>query len=67
MATIRQRTEARDTRFIQPLVEPFQEFIHAQSTGGVLLLVATVMAMIWANSPWAESYAEFWNTPVSIR
>lgn len=52
--------------FIQPMVEPFQKFIHAQSTGGVLLLVATVAAMIWANSPWAESYGTFWNTPVSL-
>lgn len=51
---------------IQPIVEPFQRFLHAQSTGGVLLLAATVMAMVWANSPWAESYAAFWNTPVSL-
>jgi Na+:H+ antiporter, NhaA family len=51
---------------IQPIVEPFQRFIHAQSTGGVLLLAATVVAMIWANSPWAESYGTFWNTPVSL-
>jgi Na+:H+ antiporter, NhaA family len=32
-------------------VVPFQKFIHAQSTGGVLLLGATVAAMLWANSP----------------
>lgn len=51
---------------IQPIVEPFQRFLHAQSTGGVLLLAATVVAMIWANSPWAESYQSFWNTPVSL-
>lgn len=48
------------------MMEPFQRFIHAQSTGGVLLLAATVLAMIWANSPWAESYGTFWNTPVSL-
>ncbi|TKB83720.1 MAG: Na+/H+ antiporter NhaA, partial [Nitrospira sp.] len=51
---------------IQPIVEPFKRFLHAQSTSGVLLLAATVTAMVWANSPWAESYAAFWNTPVSL-
>ncbi len=51
---------------IQPIVEPFQRFLHAQSTGGVLLLAATVAAMVWANSPWVESYETFWQTPVSL-
>lgn len=57
---------SRNQPLIQPMMEPFQRFIHAQSTGGVLLLAATVVAMLWANSPWAESYAIFWNMPVSL-
>lgn len=57
---------SRNQPLIQPMMEPFQRFIHAQSTGGVLLLAATVVAMIWANSPWAESYETFWNLPVSL-
>jgi len=57
---------SQEEPLIQPMMEPFQKFIHAQSTGGVLLLAATVAAMLWANSPWAESYAAFWNTPVSL-
>ena len=51
---------------IQPIMEPFQRFIHAETTGGVLLLAATALAMIWANSPWSESYGTFWNTRVSL-
>jgi Na+:H+ antiporter, NhaA family len=31
-----------------------------------LLLLSTALAMVWANSPWSASYAEFWNTPVSL-
>ncbi|MET0514245.1 MAG: Na+/H+ antiporter NhaA [Nitrospiraceae bacterium] len=38
---------------ITPPVEPFHEFIHHESTGGVLLLAATLFALVWANSPWA--------------
>jgi NhaA family Na+:H+ antiporter len=47
-------------------VEPFQEFLHAESSGGILLLAVTVFALIWANSPWAETYHEIWQTPISI-
>lgn len=51
---------------IQQVVEPFQEFLHAESSGGILLLAVTVVALIWANSPWADTYHEIWNTPISI-
>ena len=51
---------------IQPIVEPFQRFLHAQPTGGALLLAATVVAMGWANSLWADSYETFWNMTASI-
>jgi len=59
-------SESQRKPLLQPMMEPFQKFIHAQSTGGVLLLAATVAAMVWANSPWSESYTEFWNIPVSL-
>jgi Na+/H+ antiporter NhaA len=34
---------------------------------GVLLLGATVLALLWANSPWWESYEQFWSTTAGIR
>ncbi len=37
-----------------------------ESAGGVVLAVATVIALILANSPWADAYAAFWKTPVSF-
>jgi NhaA family Na+:H+ antiporter len=51
---------------IQPVVEPFQRFVHAESSGGVLLLAATLVALAWANSPWADSYHALWQLPVSV-
>jgi Na+:H+ antiporter, NhaA family len=65
-ATIKDVTEPLDQSYIEPIVEPIQRFIRAQPTGGALLLLSTALAMVWANSPWSESYAEFWNTPVSL-
>ncbi|MBI4671101.1 MAG: Na+/H+ antiporter NhaA [Chloroflexi bacterium] len=34
----------------------FEDFAHSEATGSVLLLIATVTALIWANSPWAADY-----------
>jgi NhaA family Na+:H+ antiporter len=60
--------EAEDHRqpLIQPIIEPFQSFIHTETAGGILLLAATFVAMVWANSPWATTYTEFWHIPVSL-
>jgi NhaA family Na+:H+ antiporter len=48
------------------VIQPFQRFIHAESAGGVLLLAATAAAMVWANSPWADSYTHVWGTTISL-
>src|SRR4051794_12858642 len=31
--------------------------LRKETVGGALLLVATVIALVWANSPWSSSYA----------
>lgn len=38
-------------------VSRIAEILRAETTGGLLLLGAAVIALIWANSPWAGSYA----------
>ncbi len=35
-------------------------------TGSVLLILATIMALVWANSPWHESYFHLWETEFSL-
>ena len=37
-------------RPIERLIGPFQRFAHAESSGGVVLMIATVVALVWANS-----------------
>lgn len=34
----------------------FQRFFHSEASGSILLLLATVFALAWANSPWADLY-----------
>lgn len=50
----------------QMVVRPFQEFTRIEASGGILLLVCTVIALVWANSPWAKSYYELWHTQLVI-
>ena len=45
---------------IERLTRPFQEFSENEAAGGALLLAAAVLALVWANSPWAESYFALW-------
>lgn len=51
---------------IEKLTYPIQEFLHQQASGGILLIIATVIALAWANSPFAESYHHLWHTYVNI-
>ena len=43
-----------------------QEFTRIAASGGIVLLIATFIALFWANSPWAESYFALWETEFSI-
>ncbi len=40
------------------------DVLRTETTGGVLLLIATVVALIWANSPWSGGYRSLASTQV---
>jgi NhaA family Na+:H+ antiporter len=42
----------------------FQRFYQTEALSGLLLLVAAILALILANSPWAALYDDLWNIPV---
>ena len=58
--------DAAFTRPIERLIRPFQEFAAREASGGVLLLLATLTALAWVNSPWAPSYFALWHTTATI-
>jgi Na+:H+ antiporter, NhaA family len=57
---------ARERPPVERIVRPFQDFAHKQSSGDILLIVATAIVLAWANSPWAQSYAALWHTKLTI-
>ncbi|HEX2209676.1 MAG TPA: Na+/H+ antiporter NhaA [Longimicrobium sp.] len=50
----------------QRILSPFARFTRTESAGGIVLIAATLVAIAWANSPWAESYHHLWETVVTI-
>jgi NhaA family Na+:H+ antiporter len=48
------------------VTEAFERFFHSQVNGSVVLMVCTVAALAWANSPWAESYFDLLHTYIGV-
>ena len=48
------------------ITTPFEDFIHAQTTTGLVLIFMTVLALILANTPLSEGYAHFFHTKVDL-
>ncbi|HEX7181957.1 MAG TPA: Na+/H+ antiporter NhaA, partial [Thermoanaerobaculia bacterium] len=51
---------------IERVLQPFAQFAHTASSGGIVLLVCTAIALAWANSPWAASYHHLWELEIAI-
>jgi Na+:H+ antiporter, NhaA family len=46
--------------------EPLDKFIKLETSGSIILFLATVSALVLANSPLSESFLDFWNNYISI-
>jgi len=44
-----------------------RRFLDTEASGGVVLLIAAVAALVWANSPWQEAYRTLWETDLTVR
>lgn len=58
-----------DGVFVAPLetqfgriLSPFEEFLHRQTAGGLVLMAMAVIAMVLANGPLADQYLAFFKT-----
>jgi Na+/H+ antiporter NhaA len=55
------------TAWARNLAAPVRDFLSTEAAGAVALLGAALAALVWANSPWSDSYESFWTTTLSIR
>lgn len=47
------------------VVDPMSEFLRLEAAGSLVLLAATIVALVWANSPWDGAYRDLWATELS--
>jgi Na+:H+ antiporter, NhaA family len=59
-------TFIQSDRVLARLARPINRFMHVEAAGGVVLLVATAAALVWANSPWRASYVTVWSTEIEV-
>ncbi|MEA2467364.1 MAG: hypothetical protein QOJ57_1490, partial [Thermoleophilaceae bacterium] len=61
-------TTFRDkTAWARNLASPVRDFLSNETGSAAVLLGAALAALVWANSPWSDSYESVWTTTLSIR
>ncbi|MEA2403689.1 MAG: hypothetical protein QOE08_336, partial [Thermoleophilaceae bacterium] len=55
------------TAWARNLAAPVRDFLSNETGSAAVLLGAAVAALVWANSPWSDSYESFWSTKLSIQ
>jgi len=48
------------------ILTPFEEFIHRQTTSGLLLMGMAILALVLANGPLSSGYEHLIHTPITI-
>jgi NhaA family Na+:H+ antiporter len=56
----------QNVRLGRLILRPFQEFVQAEISGGLILVACLLVAFLWANSPWSASYSRLLETHLTI-
>jgi Na+/H+ antiporter NhaA len=55
------------TAWARNLAAPVRDFLSTETGSAIVLLGATIVALLWSNSPWSDSYESVWTTKLSIQ
>jgi len=55
------------SRPIRTRLRPLKDFLATEAAGGIALIGAAMVALLWANSPWSDTYQRIWSTVVELR
>jgi Na+/H+ antiporter NhaA len=61
------QSEPRRRVLVAQLAQPVRTFLANEAGSAGLLLAATLVALLWANSPLSDSYVSVWHTELAIR
>jgi NhaA family Na+:H+ antiporter len=65
MPSSRRRSASRKT-IAERVTRPLQRFLAIEAASTILLVLATAIALVWANSPAGEGYAQLWSTYLGV-
>ena len=57
----------KTTRVFDVFTDPFQRFFQTEASSGILLIIAMVIALFWANSPWLGLYDKIINYKLTFQ
>src|SRR5580658_4386926 len=60
------QVKRRESLVARAFVLPIQQFIHIQGISSIFLFAAAVLALVWANSPWHDSYHHVWEMELQL-
>ncbi len=56
----------REKEPIELILKPLNEFLHKEASGGILLIIFTLIALAWANTSFSDSYHNLWHTHITV-
>jgi Na+/H+ antiporter NhaA len=62
----REQSRARRRDVLEQLSGPLNRFLRTESAGAGMLLVAALIALVWANSGWSDAYFRLLGTQASV-
>ena len=57
---------SRLERAVERVLSPLEHFVHQQTTSGLLLMLTTLLALVFANTALAHFYFQLHDIPVSV-
>jgi Na+/H+ antiporter NhaA len=66
MADAQANSYSGRTAWARNVATPVRDFLSTETGSAIVLVGAAVAALLWANSPWSDSYESLWRTKLSI-
>ncbi len=66
MAGTRAAAFSERTAWARSLAAPVRDFLSTETASAASLLAAALVALVWVNSPWSDSYESLWHTRLAI-
>ncbi len=57
---------SRRKKIVTGITKTFSDFFNSNTSGGIVLLICTAFALLWANSPWSDGYFAVWEEQFSV-